>query len=509
MLAPAIEACLGPIGRVANDGDCNDADTAINPSAPEVCDSTDNDCNGLEDDDASDGTTYWNDGDRDGYGRNDARQNFCDEPGIGWVELADDCNDHDETVHPDAQELCNRVDDDCDGRNDATDPDTPADVTYWLDADGDNHGDAASPVSACLRPDGYATNSDDCDDTDAAVHQYVTSYPDTDSDGFGDGANPTALCTAASGFVLDGSDCDDTDGSVNPDASEIWYDGVDGNCDGANDDDQDHDGFVSESSGGDDCDDRAATVHPYAYEDDGDAIDNDCDGDIDAADGDPRTALTLLDDDFASISFASVTFPFCGTDYTSAWVGSNGYLTFEEGDEDHSENISELLESPRVAGFWVDLDPEAAGTIEWIEYPDAVGVYFRGIDVYSGSDTIDMGMILLADGRIVLDYGDVVSKEALVGWSCGPAEDGTVNPGAIWPATDLSTWTYLAPWDSLGIGMGTEEAVYQLYTDGLLNWFDTPETSIVYCVNSGADSDGDGWTDDCGDPDDSDASVTP
>jgi hypothetical protein len=136
-------------------------------------------------------------------------------------------------------------------------------------------------------------------------------------------------------------------------------------------------------------------------------------------------------------------------------------------------------------------------------------VYFRGVEVYaSGGDTVDFGMILLDDGRIVLDYGEMGTGEAIVGWSCGPG-DGVFNPASLWPETDLDAWTYAMPWDSLGIGMGTEETLYQSYSGGLTDSLDTAERSVVYCVNSGTDDDGDGWTDACGDPDDSDASVTP
>jgi hypothetical protein len=507
--AAGLAACIAPAGRVANNDDCNDLDETISPSAAEVCDLEDNDCDGVEDNDASDGSPFWRDSDGDGYGRDDTRENHCSDPASGWSAVGGDCDDTDEDVNPGAEEQCNRNDDDCDGQDDAVDPDTADDVTFWLDADGDHHGDANNSIAACIRPAGYATNDEDCDDTDAALYSWVTSYPDEDGDGFGDPENPTALCTAVSGYVLDGSDCDDGDASVHPDAPEIWYDGVDGNCDGANDDDRDHDGFLLVSAGGDDCDDRDPMIHPYAYEDATDGIDNDCDDDVDASDSDPRTTLTLADDDFTSISFSSVTFPFCGSDYGSVWVGDNGYLTFEEGDVDHSESVIEFLEAPRVAGFWVDLDPETTGTIEWIEYADAVGVYFRDIEVYAaGGATVDVGIVLLADGRIVLDYGEVTTGEAIVGWSCGPG-DGVINPGAIWPETDLSAWTYTTPWDSLGIGTGTEDAFYQSFTGGVLHAFDTPERSLVYCVRSGTDGDGDGWTDQCGDPDDGDASVTP
>ena len=501
-------ACLAPVGRVANNDDCDDLDDTIRPSATEVCDDVDNDCDGNVDIDAVDGTQYWLDSDGDGYGAERSDHTYCSDPGSDWIQVGDDCDDTDGEIHPDAAERCNHEDDDCDGQDDAVDPDTPRDETFWRDADRDRYGDVNRSIAACLRPSGYVANADDCDDTDAAQYEYVASYPDEDGDGFGDRSLPSMRCAAVSGFVLNNGDCDDSDASSRPGGTDTWYDGVDGDCDGANDDDQDHDGFTAAAEGGEDCDDTEPTVHPYAYEDETDGIDNDCDGDVDTADLDPRTALVLADDDSQSISFSSLTFPFCGVDYTSIWVGSNGFLT-PDYDVDHSEYEPDFLSAPRIAGFWDDLDPEAAGTVEWIEYADAVGVYFRGVEVAdSVGETVDFGMILLADGRIVLDYGDVTGKQALVGWSCGPG-DGIASDTASWPPTDLVDWTYTAPWDSLGIGMGTEDAFYHRYTGGITAAFDMPRRSLIFCVSAGTDDDGDGWTDACGDPDDGDASVTP
>ena len=59
------------------------------------------------------------------------------------------------------------------------------------------------------------------------------------------------------------------------------------------------------------------------------------------------------------------TFPFCGFDYNSVFVGSNGYLTFGAGDTDFSESVTELLnEEPRIAALWDDLSPNNGGTIQ-------------------------------------------------------------------------------------------------------------------------------------------------
>jgi hypothetical protein len=45
----AVLACPGEPGMVAADGDCNDADNAVNPGATELCNQRDDDCDGLLD----------------------------------------------------------------------------------------------------------------------------------------------------------------------------------------------------------------------------------------------------------------------------------------------------------------------------------------------------------------------------------------------------------------------------------------------------------------------------
>jgi hypothetical protein len=83
--------------------DCNDADKNIYPGAVEVCDDQiDNDCDG--DTDLDDSGCGCIDRDRDGYGVN--------------CPAGLDCDDTIASVHPDAEELCNNTDDDCDGATD-------------------------------------------------------------------------------------------------------------------------------------------------------------------------------------------------------------------------------------------------------------------------------------------------------------------------------------------------------------------------------------------------------
>ncbi|MBT3223799.1 MAG: hypothetical protein HN348_32425 [Proteobacteria bacterium] len=98
-----------------------------------------------------------------------------DADGDGTVK-ADDCDDKNANIHPGALEICNGVDDDCDG---TTDDDAPAKRLWYPDTDGDGYGDPdGENQSACTAPVGYANNLWDCDDTNPEVHPGVLEICD-------------------------------------------------------------------------------------------------------------------------------------------------------------------------------------------------------------------------------------------------------------------------------------------------------------------------------------------
>lgn len=132
-------------------GDCDDADPEVHPDATEVCgDALDNDCDGLVDDadperDPSLGQSYFVDADGDGYGDPDMQAMSC-QLAEGLVENDQDCDDTQAAVSPVGVEVCDAVDNDCDGLVD--DLDLNLDIRFGV-ALGDS-GVALEAVSSLL-----------------------------------------------------------------------------------------------------------------------------------------------------------------------------------------------------------------------------------------------------------------------------------------------------------------------------------------------------------------------
>ncbi len=243
-------------GATWAEGDCDDADAQVGPGRVESCDGRDNDCNGAVDDPPArggDAPAWYRDADGDGYGSPDAITRACSAP-PGHVDNRDDCDDTSRSVAPGAAEVCDAVDNDCDG---AIDADAVDAVQWYVDRDGDGFGDDASAATDCPEqvppgavqeggdcndgaPDVHPLAAESCDgrdeDCDGATDEDATDalplHADTDGDGFG--AGPAAPGCPGGGGSTRADDCDDTDASVFPGApgGDLPGDGVDVDCDG-------------------------------------------------------------------------------------------------------------------------------------------------------------------------------------------------------------------------------------------------------------------------------------
>jgi hypothetical protein len=116
------------------------------------------------------GTTYYADHDEDGYGYTASAITDCVPPPF-YSSKSGDCDDNRPTVYPGAVELCDGLDNNCDGQIDENLSIAP----QYLDADGDGHGSVnGESVMAKCPPPGYAPTHDDCDDTNPDVHPGAT-----------------------------------------------------------------------------------------------------------------------------------------------------------------------------------------------------------------------------------------------------------------------------------------------------------------------------------------------
>ena len=118
--ASTVLACSLPSGYVADTTDCDDTDAGAYPGAVETCDGIDEDCDGTIDEGGISGTNvFFADTDGDGFGDPDVTTASCLVPG-GYAEVDGDCDDATAGTNPDATELDNLVDEDCDDLVDET-----------------------------------------------------------------------------------------------------------------------------------------------------------------------------------------------------------------------------------------------------------------------------------------------------------------------------------------------------------------------------------------------------
>jgi len=132
------------------------------------------------------------------------------------------------------------------------------------------------------------------------------------------------------------------------------------------------------------------------------------------------TTLALGDDDFVFVKLSSpIMVSIYGNNFTGFYVGSNGYLTFTEGDHEHSENLEKHFNKLRISGLFRDLDPSSGGQVSWKYMKDRVAITWQDVPEYNSSNPNTFQIEMFYDGNIRLSWLAIAAESGIVGLSDG------------------------------------------------------------------------------------------
>jgi hypothetical protein len=128
------------------------------------------------------------------------------------------------------------------------------------------------------------------------------------------------------------------------------------------------------------------------------------------------TTLILSDDSFATITLsggATVSL------YSTFYVGSNGYVTFNSGDSTYIESLSAHFNRPRISALFDDLNPGVGGTVSWKQLADRAVVTWQAVPEYGTVNSNTLQIEMRFDGTIVVSYLSIAATDGLAGLSRG------------------------------------------------------------------------------------------
>jgi hypothetical protein len=164
-----------------------------------------------------------------------------------------------------------------------------------------------------------------------------------------------------------------------------------------------------------------------------------------------------VDDGARAVPFTDgFRFEFYGTRYDTVYLNTNGGFTFGSGESEFDPAAGDI-QVPGVGVFWGDMNPAAHGAenrasqMRYRQYSDRFVIAYEQLQDNDEAEQNNTATVTLyRDGRIVIDYGEVLSTDVLVGvWDGTHTDDRHVGVQSSY-SSYATTGTGTVVWDYWG-----------------------------------------------------------
>ncbi len=136
-----------------------------------------------------------------------------------------------------------------------------------------------------------------------------------------------------------------------------------------------------------------------------------------------------LDDGYTNAIPVGFDFKFYGTNYSSIYLSTNGFLSFSALTSAYYSNYGipdSDVPNNIIAPFWDDLDGRTQGTVHYLQEADKLTIQYTNWQKYSGTGSLTFQIVLKSNDRIMFYYNNLNATltSATVGIENGAGTDG-------------------------------------------------------------------------------------